>query len=216
MKIIGLAGKAGAGKDSVANFLVESERFTKIAFAAPLKELCCNVFDVEPEYFDDRKLKEGELPCYITLTHSHIEKIEDALRKWGFDVDYIAQHNFIDFVGTEFKKPRQILQTIGDMLRNNIREDIFIVMLFSRIKELSSNVVVSDVRFKNERDALKKAGAKLVLVKRQELDSKDKHKSENDLGEEKEYDAVIKNDDISLQALKSEVLMWYSVAVKYK
>ena len=78
-----------------------------------------------------------------------------------------------------------------------------------------------DVRLKNEREALKKAGAKLMLIKRTiKKDglvrdfgtSVDLHISENDLGLDDEYNAVINNNDISLGQLRSEVLMWYNVA----
>lgn len=213
MKIIGVSGRKSSGKDTICDFFVKSERFKKLALATPLKELCSKVFDIEMKYFDDEKLKEQELPYFVTVEYHHINKIQRIVAEdWGFDVDYIAQHSFIDFVGMEFKTPRQMLQTIGtDMLRTNIRDDIWIVLLFTKIKELSCDIVVSDVRFKNEREALKKAGASLILIKRG-LDNKDGHKSENDLGSENDYDAVINNNDISLGQLRSEVLMWYSVA----
>lgn len=218
MKIIGIAGNKGSGKDTVANFFVESEKFCKVSFAAPLKELCSEVFEIEHQYFENEKLKEQELPHFVTIDHHHIAKIERILKsEWGFDVDYVAQNNLIDFVGKEIKTARKLMQTIGtDMLRKHIRDDIFIVLLFAKIKEIGCNVVISDLRLKNEREALKKAGASLVLIKRDALENKDKHISENDLGADNEYDAVINNSDISLGQLRSEVLMWYSVAVKYK
>jgi hypothetical protein len=219
MKIIGLSGRKSSGKDTVAGFFVESERFTKLSLATPLKQMLSKVFDIEMKYFEDEKLKEQELPRFIKLDYHHINKIERIVAEdWGFTVDYLAQHSFIDFLGKEIKTARSLMQTVGtDMLRTFIRDDIFIVLLFSRIKELSSNVVVADVRLKNEREALKKAGASLILIKRDSLDNKDKHISENDLGKDTEYDAVINNSDISLGQLRSEVLMWYSVAgAKYE
>lgn len=221
MKIIGIGGKKHSGKDTVSDFFVESERFKKLALATPLKELCSDVFDIESQYFDDEKLKEQELPHFITIDYYHLDKIEKAVKEWGFEVDYVAQHGLVDFVGKEIKTARKLMQIIGtDMLRKLIRDDIWIVLLFAKIKDIDCGVVVSDVRLKNEREALKKAGASLLLIKRKDLDKKDevadKHESENDLGKDSEYDAVINNTDISLGQLRSEILMWYTVAAKYK
>lgn len=214
MKIIGISGKKGAGKDCVADFFVNGEKFKKLALATPLKQMLSSVFELDIKYFDDEKLKEAELPYFITIEYHHINKIERYVSEvWGFTVDYVAQHSFIDFVGTEIRTARKLMQLVGtDMLRKHIRDDLFIVLLFTKIKELSCDVVVSDVRLKNEREALKKAGAKLMLIKRDALENKDKHISENDLGKDAEYDAVINNSDISLGQLRSEVLMWYNVA----
>lgn len=42
--IIGLAGKAGSGKDTAADALVERRGFVKISLAGPLKRICAEVF----------------------------------------------------------------------------------------------------------------------------------------------------------------------------
>lgn len=228
MKIIGIAGRKGSGKSTVANFFVESERFVSIALADPLKELIARVFHIEKKYLYDEKLKESEIDM-ITIDYSHLDEIFNIVEnEWGFVInkDVTEKGEIVDrsnkqliedrFFDRELRTSRELMQTIGtDMLRTFVRDDIFIVLLFAKIKEISSNVVVSDVRLKNERQALKKAGANLILIKRNELTNNDQHVSENDLGKESEYDVVIKNDDISLQQLRSEVLMWYSVKVKY-
>lgn len=49
--IIGIAGRAGSGKDTVADLLVRDHRFVKIAFADPLKRICKKVFDFTDEQF---------------------------------------------------------------------------------------------------------------------------------------------------------------------
>ena len=46
MIIVGLSGKAGSGKDTVANYLVEKHNFTKLAFAGVLKEGMKILFDL--------------------------------------------------------------------------------------------------------------------------------------------------------------------------
>lgn len=218
MKLIGLAGKKGAGKDCVADMLVKREGFKKVAFADPLKELCSKVFRLDLQYFYDEKLKEKVLPDgYLNLDYHHLDKIRDIVQHdWGFPIDDKQREGMEEYYGYQIKTPREMMQLIGtDILRTFVRDDIWIVLFFLRIKDFGSNIIVSDVRLKNEREALKNAGAQLLLVKRYS-DSKDKHISENDLGTEADYDVVIKNEDITLQVLESEVLMWYSVKVKHK
>ena len=55
--IIGIAGPAGAGKDTVADFLVSHYNFTKLAFAGPLKEMLAAGGFPEPV----RELKEAKI-----------------------------------------------------------------------------------------------------------------------------------------------------------
>jgi len=47
--IIGITGKAGAGKDTAADVLVERFNFVKVALADPLKRICQEVFDFSDE-----------------------------------------------------------------------------------------------------------------------------------------------------------------------
>lgn len=43
--LIGIAGKAGAGKDTVANIIcARDKRFTKYSLASPIKALCNELF----------------------------------------------------------------------------------------------------------------------------------------------------------------------------
>ena len=60
--LIGLTGKAGSGKDTVASFLVEQHDFMPVAFADPLKKGLMAMFNLGPEYFSDSKLKEEDIP----------------------------------------------------------------------------------------------------------------------------------------------------------
>ena len=56
--LIGLSGKAGSGKDTVADYLVEKHGFVKLAFAAPLKQGMKHLFGFSEEQLNDPTLKE--------------------------------------------------------------------------------------------------------------------------------------------------------------
>jgi hypothetical protein len=104
-------------------------------------------------------------------------------------------HKMREFAGTEFLHPRHILQFVGtELLRNNVDKDIFLKLADQQIGKTTRNVVITDCRFSNERKWFKKQGAVLCLVKRPELTFKDSHSSENDLGEEVDYDVIMTND----------------------
>ena len=47
--IIGIAGNAGSGKDTVADHLVKNHGFVKVSLADPLKRICREVFDFSDE-----------------------------------------------------------------------------------------------------------------------------------------------------------------------
>jgi len=53
--IIGLAGKAGSGKDTVADYLVANYGFEKISFAKPLKDMLSAAGFPEPTNRDDKE-----------------------------------------------------------------------------------------------------------------------------------------------------------------
>ncbi len=55
MKIVGIAGKAGSGKDTVADYLVTMHGFTKVSFASTLKEMLRVCGFPEPADRDDKE-----------------------------------------------------------------------------------------------------------------------------------------------------------------
>ena len=81
------------------------------------------------------------------------------------------------------KTPRELFQTIGtDLFRNNFSEDFWIKVLEKKlIQELKNNpfqkIVITDVRFPNEADMIKRLDGKIFKVNRNE--NSDLHESEN-------------------------------------
>ena len=55
MKVIGLHGKAGSGKDTVADYLVANHGFEKISFATTLKAMLAAGGFTEPANRDDKE-----------------------------------------------------------------------------------------------------------------------------------------------------------------
>jgi hypothetical protein len=147
--IIGITGQAHAGKDAVADILVRRRRFCKVALADPMKRFLSEVFG-----FSDEQL------------WGHEKEVPDA--RWGG------------------LTPRRALQTLGTEWGRSAYGDVWVEYLLKVAKTvLEENVgyspqngiewhsspgyrgvIVSDVRFSNEADAIHRAGGKILRVER--------------------------------------------------
>lgn len=101
-----------------------------------------------------------------------------------------------------------MLQVIGtDVMRDNFDKDVWIKALLSSIDE-NKNYIISDLRFKNEADILKKEGFVLIRVNRTDntvsTSRNREHSSETDLDDYTQFDYVINNDG-SLEDLRFKV-----------
>jgi len=211
MSLISVSGKRGCGKDTLANLLVKKHGFTKISLADPLRDLCCKVFDIPMEWFLDRDKKDSEMPSKIELDYKHLDNITDYVENnWGFVITNEMRQNMDLSYGVELETPRDILKFVGtELLRKHLRDDLWIVLALTRIKEIGQKVVIADVRFDNERAVFSRAGGTLLLIKRPDVESEDSHISEN-MGAEDQYDTVFNNIG-SLNMFESDVDLWYTL-----
>lgn len=83
-KVIGLAGAKHAGKDTVADYLVETYGFVKFAYADPVKQACAAAFGVDVAIFYDQNLKEEPLP--ELLGHTPRFLMQTLGTGWGRDM----------------------------------------------------------------------------------------------------------------------------------
>lgn len=72
MILIGMTGKAGAGKDTLADYLVQNLGFTKISFAGPLKAMLAAAGMPEPA---DRAAKELPVPGFTFTWREAAQKL---------------------------------------------------------------------------------------------------------------------------------------------
>jgi hypothetical protein len=100
---------------------------------------------------------------------------------------------------------RELMQHFGTDIMRKIRNDVWIENCMSRINyDQSPIAVISDCRYINEVEAVKKAGGVVIYLTR--FDSASSHSSENDLNDYKEFDAVIDNKDMSISQLCDQFL----------
>lgn len=74
MRLIGLTGRAGSGKDAVARILATQHGYSRMSFAEPIKRGLNSMFGIQASVFEDRSLKEkpidwiGHSPRYLMQT----------------------------------------------------------------------------------------------------------------------------------------------------
>jgi hypothetical protein len=140
--IIGICGFIGSGKDTVADFLVNFHEFRRESFASTLKDSVAAVFGW------DRTLLEGRTA---------------EAREWREQVDpWWAER-----LNMPTLTPRWVLQYWGtEVCRRSFHDDIWIASLENKLRNSKDNIVISDCRFPNEIEAIKKANGIIVWVQR--------------------------------------------------
>lgn len=79
VKLIAIAGKAGAGKSTAAQYLVERYGFARIRFAGPLKAMMKALGLTEAEFDGDRK----ETPCARLGGQTPRHAMQTLGTEWG-------------------------------------------------------------------------------------------------------------------------------------
>jgi hypothetical protein len=140
--IIGVCGLIGAGKDTIADYLVNIHQFRRESFANTLKDAVSSVFGW------DRELLEGR------TRHS---------REWREQVDpwWAERLNMPNLT------PRWVLQYWGtEVVRKAFHDNTWIASLENKLRKTTDDVVISDCRFPNEIAAIKRAGGMVIRVHR--------------------------------------------------
>ena len=183
-KIIGLVGRAGAGKDTVASILSETEDVTPIAFADALREEVKNAFGVGIECMLHRDEKEQPTQALAISRCADKRFINRMLA--------IAENPYTP------RSPREILQLWGTEYRRECDSQTYWI---DRLQDTidyhvtaGKDVVVTDVRFVNEALYLKQIGGSLWRIYRPIAElAISSHSSESDI-DRIEIDRIIVND----------------------
>lgn len=191
--IIGFGHKARQGKDFLADYLVEHYGFKKFSFAYALKKEVGNPKEKIIEY--------DTVMGSVFLKDTHYSwcelKSEDG-DVYNTFVSYMMKNgtynndtsSYVKY-GSQLKD-RELLQIWGTDFRRNITNDNYWVSKMNDLIADEPLVAISDMRFKNEFDYVKKNGFTVNVDGRQRIDRSD-HLSETDL-DNADYDYKIVND----------------------
>jgi hypothetical protein len=165
MRLIGIAGKAGSGKDTVADYLKKHHNFESVAYADPIRAGMRAIFGLRDVHFQH--------PCK-----------EIVIAEYG-------------------KSPRQMMQTLGtDWARNLVNNDLWLILAGKRISALHEqhiNVVVTDVRFENEANYIRKQGGEVWHISRSAAGTPHTHASEAGIAFNGVSDSALDNNGTLLE-----------------
>ena len=222
--IIGFCGQAGSGKDTSADFLVKNDLFVKVAFADPLKRICQEVYD----FTDDQLWGPSSSRNAPDLRYPRV-KFENY--------PFMSPQDAADIVGPgtpAYLTPRYALQQLGTEWGRNCFDNTWVdyaLRIHDRLQKgdcyydtksglrfttsmvswatPKKDVVISDVRFKNEIDAIKKAGGLVIKLLRGEglEGAAGQHKSETELQgiPLESFDFILDNREWTLDQLESRL-----------
>lgn len=158
MIIIGLAGRAGSGKDTVASMIEQWSidhylSAKRLAFADPIKQMA-EAIDPIINVVSPYRLSEH---LALIVAQKHLD---------------VATDNGWRAMWDEAKKTpevRRLLQRIGtDAGRRIIRDDLWTSLMVDRIRknDLVDVIIITDARFANEQQLVKDHEGHMILVER--------------------------------------------------
>lgn len=144
MQVIGLTGFAGAGKSTVANYLVEEHGFTRLSFAAPLKKMLRTLNPImgRPPIFWSASMGDFRLSDLWALSERQCQDFPGTPEQWIKDGPW----------GDEY---RRLLQVLGTDCIRAVDEGFWVQAAIMQMVGQDGNYVFDDARFPNEAAVIK-------------------------------------------------------------
>lgn len=155
--VIGLTGYAGAGKSTVAEYLVNAHGFERVSFAAPLKKMLRTLDPYLEEPVDGEVVRLSDLFALYT---------EAQIKEGPFGDEY-----------------RRLLQVLGTDCIRAVDEDFWVNAALKQMDDFEGRYVFDDVRFPNEAKVIQELTPKgLWYVERPGVHAANGHSSEKHAG----------------------------------
>lgn len=206
-KIIAISGLKNSGKSEAAkmvDYILNSppifrnwfsykyipkiyRKYETVAFAGTLKKMLADFLGFDYKRFEDRDFKEN---TYIDLSTLHIAKDPTKLNDRLFN-KLLKQE---DSLKDQTLSIRQIMQYFGtEICQKYFGKEVWINTTLNS----SKNLIISDLRFKTEAEAVKKRNGFLIFISRQgtEVGNHASEKEVIDLLNDRKFDLVIRNDE---------------------
>lgn len=133
MQVIGLTGFAGAGKSTVANYLVEEHGFTRLSFAAPLKKMLRTLNPIMSAnlIYGDKGYRAGVLTLDQVFALYNGDEL--GVKASGAGDEY-----------------RRLLQVLGTDCIRAVDEQFWVRAALGQMTDEKGKYVFDDCRFPNE------------------------------------------------------------------
>ena len=114
-KLIGISGKARAGKDTIATHLWLDQGFTRIAFADPLKQAAKEIFGLKDAHISDDSLKEVVIEYWGLTPRQIFQRLGTEAVRGVFGEDVWVKR---------FAQAYEAIRSTDDIVVPDVREDI--------------------------------------------------------------------------------------------
>lgn len=157
-KIIAFAGRKRSGKGILSNVIKENTNKTVIiTIASYLKSLCCDLLGIDYETLNLKK-DNGDI-----LNVKPDQRWYNLINKKTNITSQLIKKEIQD---RNFKDVRELLQVIGTDLIRKYQPQWHINCMIDDINSYSDDytIVIDDVRFPNEREAIEKLGGRVFFI----------------------------------------------------
>jgi len=202
--VIGICGKKGSGKDTLANYIMKSLSSkvfsTKFHFADAIKESCVLLFGLDPKFIYGRDEDKN--------AHTHFMwENWPCINKPSGKQGPMTHREFLQSFGTDFC--RHIKK---DIHIDNLLKRIYNKSIFEDDAPMPFMALIADMRFQNEADAIKIIGGiNILLTKGVDTDN---HISENNIFFPDSIDLIIHNDNMTKEEQANIAVKFISEKLK--
>lgn len=228
--IIALTGLPQSGKDTFAKILQDelnskvSDKFKLVTFAKPLKEMLAKAMNVDVNFFENNEFKDKQTDdvewwFYYSNVFKDPSRVSN-ISKYAYSQYKDSLHGDSNF---KLHKPsnREVMQIFGDLMRS-YNKNYFIDVALRGITS-KDNIIVTDLRYENELEALKRISDDVVVIEIKRTDSKvqhNNHASNNGISKDnihftiKNY--IINEDESYISLLKETAKIYAKIYKPYK
>ena len=178
--LLGLVGYAQSGKDTAAAHLVKEWDFARVAFADPLRAA---IYELNPQ---------------VKVGWIRRRRVQDIVDELGWEQ-----------AKTKYTEIRRLLQVMGtDVGRMMFGENVWVDIADKNIRDNKlDNVVITDARFSNEIDYVKRNGGFTVRIVRPGYGPVNSHVSDTGIADLKVDHEIVNDGDVPWLNLQLDELM---------
>ncbi|MFD7776650.1 hypothetical protein [Streptomyces sp. NPDC059753] len=199
---IGIIGRARVGKDTAGKWLVDNRGYRRVAFADPLKQAALKLDPIVEvtDYGDTENRLSDVLRMPPVVDFRHPISNVDRRAPWERAKD-------------EVPEIRRILQELGAAIRA-IDPEFWLRAALTKVtaaNEAGVPCVITDVRYPNEAESLRRAGFHLIYIDRPGVPQLD-HESEGSLKVADAHHYIDNSGDLAKLRSDMEVIANYVTA----